>query len=500
MKIKLLIFFIIAFLSFNSCDILRFSKFEVISWAPGEGFHSEPKKIEVSLCFSHEPNRASVERNFSLTGNGNTIKGTFLWNDKKVIFSPLTPLEANTDFILSLSADANNTDGLSLDNSFNCNFSTRPDNTRPVLVSYSPSLYEEVSNPRAEVKLEFSIPVSLKTIQDNVSFTPSMSGLWVLHNDGKLAVFMPSEPWQKNTNYEIRFSASLTDNNGVNIGNDFLSVFTTKTDHEIPYLLYARRITNENENILLAQSIGFSENRNWEKDDKLHLVFSEPVDSTLVKNYLISEDGPSPVMENLPGFHEEFIFYFENKPAYESRFALRIKAGIKDKAGNESKEEYVYRIFANGKNSKPPLLMGIRIPMAPNNETDAEPIFYGNDSLFEIIPISEENYPSGEIVSTWIELYFSLAEGASVDLFSLMDLFRTDTSNNVLNFSPRYVKTNNFTITEPHSGCEEFQRIEVMGNLTNTTDYGIVVFQISGGLKDSFGNKNEKTQKISLLK
>ena len=152
MKIKYL-FFIIALLFFNSCDILRFSKFEVTSWAPGEGFHSEPEKIEVSLCFSHEPNRASVERNFSLTGNGNTVRGTFLWNGKKLIFSPLTPLEANTDFILSISAEANNTDGLSLDNSFNCYFSTRPDNTRPVLVSFSPSLYEEVSNPRAEIKL-----------------------------------------------------------------------------------------------------------------------------------------------------------------------------------------------------------------------------------------------------------------------------------------------------------------------------------------------------------
>ena len=174
MKNNFYLLFIVIFLSFNSCDILRFSQFEITSWTPGDGYHSEPERIEVSLNFSHNPNKASVEKHFSLTGNGNSVKGTFRWSGKKVIFSPLTPYETNIDYILNLSADANNTEGLSMDNAFNRNFSTRPDNTRPVLVSYSPSLYEEIIDPRAEIKLGFSIPVPINTLYDNVSFTPSM--------------------------------------------------------------------------------------------------------------------------------------------------------------------------------------------------------------------------------------------------------------------------------------------------------------------------------------
>ena len=507
MKMKLYLFFLFVILSFAACDLLRFSRFEVTSWSPGGGYHGDPENIVVSLYFSQYPDKASVEKSFSLTGNGNRIKGTFAWYGNKAVFTPLTPFEINTDYILSLSADASNTDGLSMDEAFNRKFSTRPDDTRPVLISCFPSLYEEVDDPRTEVRLEFSAPVPVKTLQDNVSFSPSMTGFWVLYDDGKQAVFTPSEPWSQNGKYEIRFSTSLTDINGMNIGNDFLSVFSVKKDHEIPHLLYARRITKEGEIITLIRDKGFSgaeqmpvENRDWEKEDMLSLVFSEPVDGASVKNYVSAEDASNPVMLTAPGFFEEFIFKFQTVPVYESRFILKIKPGIKDGAGNETKEEYIYRIFANGKNSKPPALIGLRMPMAPENEADMRPVYYGTDSLFKIIPISDEHYPSGESVGTWIELYFSTAENASVDLFSVMEFFRIDTSNNVFNFSPRHIKTSEFTVAQPYPGCEEYQRIEISGNLTNSTNFGTVIFQIAAGLKDSFGNVNEKTQKISLIK
>jgi len=507
MKNKLIMFLLFSIFSFISCDILRTSLFEVVSWSPGKGYKSEPEKIIISLDFSHDPDKASVEKNFSLTGDGNRIKGNFSWNDKKMIFSPLASLEINTDYTITLSADAHDTKGLSMDEPFNCYFSTRPDNTRPFLLSNYPEMYSEITDSRAEIKLEFSIPVPLKTLYDNVSFSPSMTGIWHLENDGKLAIFTPSEPWVQKTRYEIRYSTSLTDNNGMNIGNDFLCVFTTKIDLEIPYLVNAMRITNKNELIDLSADRGYSsaaespvENQDWEKDDKLTLIFSKPVDSISVKNYLSVESGPNLIMETPAGYETEYTFRFENIPAYESRFTLRVKPGIKDITGNETKEEYIYKIFANGKFSKPPTLVGIRIPMAPTNIADNELIFCEMNSLFKDFPITGENYPSGENVKTWIELYFSTAEDASIDLFSLMELFRIDTNNNVISFSPRQVKSTNFSTAEPHIGMEEYKRIEITGYLTNSTNFGIVNIQVAAGLKDSLGNRNDKLQKISLLK
>ena len=505
---KLFKFLLIIIISFNSCDILRSSRFEVISWSPGDGYHSEPDKITVSLNFSREPDRESVERRFSLSSDTGRVNGTFRWESRKMTFSTFTPLEKNMDYNINLSAEASDTRGLSLDAAFERGFTTRPGNERPVLVSCYPAMNEAIDDQRAEVKLEFSIPVPLDTLYDNVSFNPSMTGFWRLENSGKTAVFTPADMWAQNKKYEIRFSVSLTDNNRMGARNDFLSVFTIGTDREKPLLLQAYRVMGNGEAVLLQQDLsGFigapltlTENRGWEKDDRLSLVFSKPVDSLSVKNSLNIEDASGLVMESAPGYKTEFIFHFETIPAFESRFVLKLKSGVKDSAGNESENEYIYRIFADGKFSKPPALVGIRLPMAPENETDKELVCFGIDSPFEIIPIKDGNYPSTKGIKTWIELYFITAESASVDLFSLMELFRVETGNNALEFSPRRIKTENFSVTEPHPEWENFERIEIAGVLTNSVYFGIVNFQIAPGLKDTLGNRNEKLLRISLIK
>ena len=506
-KLLLIIIF-----SFNSCDILRSSRFEVTAWSPGDGYHPEPEKIVVSLDFSREPDRASVERRFSLTADGvradsGRVKGVFRWDGRKMTFLPLTPLEKNTNYSINLSAETRDTGGLSMDAAFDRGFTTRPEDERPVLISCYPQMYAAVDDQRTEIQLLFSIPVPLNTLYDNVSFTPSMTGSWRLEDGGKLAVFTPAEPWIQNRRYEIHVSASLTDNNEMNAGNDFTSIFTTGTDNEAPALLYAWRITKDGGQEPLYADTGAyagaqsqAENRGWEKEDRLLLVFSEQVDGLSVKNCLSVEDASALVMETVAGYETEFIFYFGTVPVYESRFTFRLKSGVKDVAGNESEDEYVYRIFADGMFSKPPELAGIRLPMSPESVTDMKLACFGTDSLFENIPITDDSYPSTTGVRTWIELYFSTAEGASIDPFSLMELFRVETSNNVLTFSPRLIKSGNFSVSSPQAGWENFQRIEIVGVLTNSTNFGIVNFQIAPGLKDSLGNKNEKLLRISLVK
>jgi hypothetical protein len=417
-----------------------------------------------------------------------------------LIFSPFAPLERDVDYNINISAEASNTEGLSLDTAFDRNFTTKPNKERLILVSYYPSMYEEIDDQRAEVRLEFSAPIKLNALYDNVSFSPSMSGSWKLEDGEKLAVFTPSEPWILNRRHEIRLASSLT-------GSDFISVFITGTDHEEPVLLSANRIGKDGNKTALERDVsGFvgvtaeNENTGWEKDDRLALLFSKPVDALSVKNYLSVEGASSLAPDSKAGSETEIVFYFETIPAYESRFTFRLKAGVKDNYGNESKEEYIYRIFADGAYSKPPALAGIRMPMSPAGVTDFDLKSFAADSLFEIIPITDNNYPSGENIKTWIELYFTTAKDAIIDLFSLMELFRIETGNNALAFSPRLIKTENFSVTEPYKDWEDLQRVEISGYLINSTNFGIVNFQISAGLKDSLNNKNEKLQRISTIK
>ncbi|MCL2440264.1 MAG: Ig-like domain-containing protein [Treponema sp.] len=505
--IVLIVLIVFCLFVVTSCDILRSSLFEVLSWSPGEGLHSEPEKITVSLNFSHEPNKESIERNFSLTGDGNLIRGTFRWELKKVIFTPLSPLNSNADYTINLLAGACNTSGLNMDKDFIRIFTTRAGNNRPFIDYCYPEMYEEIDNLRTEVRLVFSSSVPIKALYDNVSFVPSISGFWQLEENGRNAVFTPSEPWKQNCRYEIRVSSSFTDANGMNLRNDFISIFTTETDRENPELLFVYRVTNKNEYHLLSLDNGYAgigqmqaENHGWEKDDKFLLVFSKPVDSISVKNCLTAENAPNLIIETPPGFNTEFLLKFENNPVYESRFILRIRQNIKDLSGNESKKEYIYRIFVNGKYSRPPELAGIRMPMAPNNSFDNELEYYDVNTVFQIIPISDVNYPSGESIKTWIELYFTTALDAEIDIFSLMELFRIETSNNVISFSPRQIKVSGFSAADPQDGLDNLLRIEISGILVNSTNFGIVNFIILPGLRDNLGNINNKQIRLPLIK
>ncbi|GHV94558.1 hypothetical protein AGMMS50293_08780 [Spirochaetia bacterium] len=488
----------------SSCDILRTSPFEVSGWSPGSGYHADPGAIFVSLTFSREPDRASVERHFSLAEDGNRIQGVFQWEGRGLIFLPAAPLEINRNYSLSISADAHDNAGLSMDVAFEGRFSTRPEGDRPVLLSFSPQNYALVNDSRSEVILAFSETMSLISLRDNVSFNPSMSGSWRLTENGKTAIFSPLDPWAYGKRYEIRLAASLAGSTGLAIGSDFLSVFTIGLDHEKPFLAEAWRVMKNGDTERLAADTSgtFIENSGWEREDRLRLIFSEAVDILSVKNCLTAENGPGLAMETIPGFYEEAVFCLETTPVFESRFAFRLKAGVKDTAGNESDSEYAFRIFANGKYSRPPEPVGIRLPMAPGNAANQEPISFGIDSLFANIPISEgtERYPSKTGIETWIECYFITASGAEVDPLSLMDLFRIDTSNNVLTFSPRQVKSNGFSAPDPQAGWEKYQRLEIRGILTNSTNFGVVNIQIGSGLRDTAGNRNEKSFCISLVK
>lgn len=490
---------------FFACDILRESPFEVSFWNPGEGYHDAAGALPVSLSFSHDPDRASVERYFSMTEDGNRVKGAFNRDGRKVIFTPDAPLEQNRDYVISLAADAHDTAGLSLDQRFEGRFSTRYNGIRPRLLSIVPEPESVMTDDRGTIRIFFSEALPVTSCNEFISISPAISGVWQIEGDGRTAVFTPAEKW-KRLRYELRVSASLTGITGVSMGKDFLSNFTVGDDTTKPFLTGAYRLEEDGSYTELAESNFdlFTENDGWEKNDRIALRFSEPVNTASLTSFLNAEGAPPLIMETTPLFAEEIIFAFAGRPVWGSRFYFHLKAGVRDAGENESEGEMIFRILADGKYSKPPSLAGIRLPLAPGKipEDEQELVFYSVDDLFADLPINGggDRFPYGTAIPEWIELYFDTAQGAKPDLFSVMELFRIDTSNNALSFSGRSVSGGDFSILSPQSGWEMYERVEIRGYLTNSINAGVVHFQIGAGLKDSLGNRNETPFRISLLK
>jgi hypothetical protein len=487
-------------LFFFSCDILRDSPFEVTGWTPGEGYHGDPENLTVSLVFSHESDRAKTEDAFSLTLDSGAVKGLFSWEDWRLIFKPLSPLEPNGDYQITLETGAQDRRGLSLENKFQVSFTTRPPGEKPRVLGTEPGWDGIIPENRGALRIMFSEPVTVNSCAASISFSPSSGGSWALEDEGKTACFIPSEAWQVGVRYNLKIDSGFSDALGRTLGEEFTSRFSIGTDQEKPRLLRAWVLDGEDRTELSRDG----EYGEWESFHRLELEFSEPVDAGSVRSSLAAEPSANLLMETVPGFSASVVFRFTEGPLWGTPFLFRLRSGVKDGTGNASSAEYVYRIRASGLLSKPPALTGIRLPMAPGEKgiENKEPLSFTPEDVFEDLPLIREEgcYPYQEEIQVWLELYFDTAPGAGINLHSLMELFRVEATNGAVDFSPRSVKDSGFTWMEKREGWEMYERVEICGLLTNTENSGVVTFQVGSGLEDSRGNSSATAYRISLLK
>ena len=505
-KIFYCILFGILLFAVFSCDILRTSPFEVVSWTPGEGYFTEIDDIVISFSFSHDPDKSSVEKVLSVTADGNTVNGELIWDGNTVLFKTFTPLEANREYAVTILSDVYDTKGLSMDDNFEAVFYTRPEGSRPKVISIIPGDDRIIFNQKMPVEITFSEKVNAITCRNLITISPSMIGSWAVDSDGVKAIFTPQENWVMGTLYYVTVPPDFSSEIGITAGKEFKSRFQVGDDKTPPELNAAYAIDSSGAVIFpLASDIsGGVENPNWESSYSIKLDFSEPVNTDTVKNYLSIVGAGSVEMKSLPGFTDSLIFSFTEKPLYLKRFDIKLAAGIEDKAGNKSTQNYLFRIFTNGVYSKPPELIGMRFPLAPgeSNPDNWDPVVYSINDLFADFPIEDGStkYIFDTAIPTWMELYFDMAQGAALDLFSIMNLFGFSSTNNALSFSFRLVKDSGFSWINPHDEWASYTRIEIQGRLTNRGTSGVVSIALGDGVLDTYGNKSEKDLKLILLK
>jgi hypothetical protein len=500
---------IAAFLLFLvSCDLLRNGMFEVVSWSPGGGFHN-PHSIMISLSFSLEPERLNVERAFSLTENGKSVSGRFAWDSSTLYFFPSVPFQENKNYLISLGTGAQDKKGLSLERRFEVFFTTRPESSRPVLLETFPADGGIIGGMET-IRLVFSQALQRSSLQNALSLSPQLSGVWGLEDGGFCAVFTPSTAWVHQKNYRLVIDAALISERGLGLGKTETLHFSSGEDICPPSLLaaYAR-----NDSIRVFQletdGRGGNENTGWERQYTLELVFSEPVDRASLASALSVEPSPGISAVSPPGFSCVHIFKFNTEPVWGISYIIRLNNSVKDEAGNESAEKTVFRIKVSGPLSKPPSLKGVRMPLDPSAHTDGQTLTFTQETPFNYLPLDESVFPFYVETPFWVELYFDTADPensmtdpsrAVIDAFSLMSKFKFTATNSAVSFSPREIRISNFSVSQAAAGMEQTSRIEIRGMIENHPYGGMIVIETGAGLEDSFGNKTTEAFRILLLK
>jgi hypothetical protein len=471
---------------FLSCDVLRSSPFEITGWNPGEGYCDVNGGVTIAVQFSHEPDRSSVERSFEFSEDGVTLNGRIAWtNDEKLVFTPSSPLLSGHDYAIIINTDAQDTQGVSLEKRFEGRWTTRPIVGRPSILVTVPGDGDVIAPGYTGVVIEFSTAVPINACNDHISFSPQMKGSWTLDSSGKKAFFTPDAVWRHGTEYKMTVDAAFESFGGNTLGQEHVIHFTVEGE-TVPPVLTDITALDENSNAVqrgdevytLAEV--FAENADWESSYKLLFRFSESVDVSSVKKAVTVEPSLSFAVDTKEAFSDTVILSFIDKPEFQQRYLIKLDNGIKDVPGNESTETKSYRIYVDGKKSKPPELKKMQITSGSMSTV------YELDQNFDAMSHASNN-------AATFTFWFETAEGAAINLYSLMECFSVSSTNNVVSFSSSSIE---------HAVADgDYARAIITGILTcNAIENGVVTISVGPGLLDSYGNKQTKTQKIVLLK
>lgn len=504
-----IVFALIPVVLATACDMLRLEPFEVVGWSPGCQDAGGTGSLSFGVVFSLEPDRASAESAFSLKENGETVYGDFIWDGPSLSFVPYCVPEPNSEYRLSVSTDARTSDGLSLEDTFEVEFSTKAESLRPRVLSTVPPHGGTIPAGMSSVSVTFSEAVEATEFYANVSASPGIPGIWKLNETSDVASFTPLEPWDAGVEYEISVSGNTADRSGNRMGDDLSFRFSVGTDTLSPELIALNAVDGSGSVVLSATpddmtDTGITVNAGWEKSWRLQARFSEPVRIETIDAHVECMGGACLKRLTSGTCSDEIVFTLESLPECGEGFIARFNPGVEDTSGNCSASAKTYRFIADGPESRPPRFIGIRMPMAPGAvlTEDRELAVFSTARPFETIALASDadRFPIGVATRITLECFFELARGATLDRLSLMESLRASATNGALDLHVTGIRLGGFDYARTPVEWSELAIALVDGTLTNRAASGVFSIQFASGLKDSSGNVNESPQKLSMLK
>ncbi len=479
--------------------------FSIVGWSPSDARVADPGIVSLWLRFSTRTDRASIEEAFSLTRDGDAVQGEFAWDGDVMRYVPAERLERNHEYEIRLGTGAEDENGVSLDQEFLHAFSTKTEDGRPALLSVTPADGAALTDRYARVVMAFSEAVDRDSLYGAFSLTPSVRGRFDWSAGDSTCAFVPLEPYAWQTEYRLSIQDGIVDLSGNTITKACVTGFTIGTDSSPPVVLrLSNTVNNAEGSIVLASSIPSDTvpvlSSLWESTWGLALVFSELVEREGLESHIRLEPAWSYAIDERTALGSSFFLVPQERFSRGVLYSVTIGKGIKDAQGNASVGESVYRFRVDGAATRSPALTRLRFrnnPGATPATWDDKRCDHGDD--YSAMTVSSSVFSIGFPAETFVDLYFSLASEASVNLFSLMQEFSIQASNSCASFTLKRMQVSGFADPQPAEVAGS-QCVRVVIDLRNSIDSGIVTFGVGEGFVDSVGNPIAGTWRLPLLK
>ncbi|GAB4450108.1 MAG: alpha-2-macroglobulin family protein [Anaerolineales bacterium] len=167
-----------------------------------------PPDARLELTFNQPMDRQSVQANFSLSGAGGAVNGTFAWQDDGagVAFIPQAPLTRGTAYTLRLNAAAKSQSGVTLGSDYTASLRT-----------YDTFAVRATETSVSGINFRFTAPLAQADYARLLSISPAVEDLSVNYDDTTLHLY----GLKPGATYLIELSAQIGDLWGQTLGSPY---------------------------------------------------------------------------------------------------------------------------------------------------------------------------------------------------------------------------------------------------------------------------------------
>ncbi len=201
---------------------------QVLSHLPGANAEGLSLRSKIEVSFDIRMNTAKVQSALSFSPQ---VTGTFDWSDnnKTFVFTPTSLLLPGTEYTATISPAAESFFGISIQNSYSFNFTTR---SKLNLVDNYPANFEQMISSTVQIILEFDAPINPSTLPGNISLVNaddqnvSVQVNTQSYAEGKI-IFEPRDPLSSNSIYTVKLKEGIGDIENLSLGENINLSFTT---------------------------------------------------------------------------------------------------------------------------------------------------------------------------------------------------------------------------------------------------------------------------------
>lgn len=472
-----------------SCSLFQMNEPTIVEFTPEEGYIKNLKDLEISLTFSADMDKTSVEEGFSLTKDGENQEGKFHWQGTRMTFIPSVPLQPKYDYRMLVETSAEDADGNNLASEFSSRFTTRKEHKRPKVTAAGPADGSVLREPRPEIEIRFTEPMDRGSVYTAFETYPKIDGTFGWEEDGSVMKYAPSLDLAGGTEYRIELTDEASDMERNRLGEPFIFSFRYGVENTPPVTVSAG---NEEENFSLTPVTGENPVQHiaagWERWWNILLEFSEEVSGLDIEKRITLSPSPGFSVETRDGglYARRFVIIPPAPLPFDEICFLRIDGSVETISGNSLQTDTSFYFKTDGPGSLPPEVTKLTFLADPAAGLLEECTPYGTIDLSGYLP-----HPGG-METGFFDIYLRLAESASLVQTECMEQFSIETSADCASLAGVFMQTEDLTgpAPDPEPQPDE-QVLRVYVTIYDNPACGTVTLRLDREFKDSKGNHLE---------